>query len=65
MDFTAVGDTVNLAARLRELAHGGQILISDKTHAQLKGTAAVRLVGPQQVKNRTEPVITYEVLARQ
>jgi adenylate cyclase len=62
MDFTAVGDTVNLAARLRELAHAGQILISDKTHAGLGGRAEVRLVGPQQVKNRTEPVTTYEVL---
>jgi adenylate cyclase len=62
MDFTAVGDTVNLAARLRELAHGGQILISDKTHAQLADRVEVRLVGPQLVKNRTEPVMTYEVL---
>ncbi|MDI1321067.1 MAG: adenylate/guanylate cyclase domain-containing protein [bacterium] len=62
MDFTAVGDTVNLAARLREHAHGGQILISDKTHAQLAGRAEVRIVGPQQVKNRSEPVMTYEVL---
>lgn len=62
MDFTAVGDTVNLAARLRELGHGGQILISDKTHAQLGDGAEVRLVGPQQVKNRTEAVLTYEVL---
>lgn len=61
MDFTAVGDTVNLAARLRELAHAGQILISDKTHAQLGDRAEVRLVGPQQVKNRSEPVMTYEV----
>ncbi len=62
MDFTAVGDTVNLAARLRELAHAGQILISDRTHGQLGDRAEVRLVGPQQVKNRTEPVLTYEVL---
>jgi class 3 adenylate cyclase len=62
MDFTAVGDTVNLAARLRESAQGGQILISDKTHAQLADRAEVRLVGPLQVKNRTEPVLTYEML---
>ena len=62
MDFTAVGDTVNLAARLRELAHAGQILISDKTHARLGDRAEVRVVGPQQVKNRMEAVMTYEVL---
>lgn len=62
MDFTAVGDTVNLAARLRELAHAGQVLISDKTQARLGDRAEVRTVGPQQVKNRSEPVMTYEVL---
>ncbi len=62
MDFTAVGDTVNLAARLCELAQGGQILISNTTYQQLNNRVTARIVGPQQLKNRTDPVMTCEVL---
>ena len=62
MDFTAVGDSVNLAARLCELAQHNQILISDKTYTKLSDRVAVRVVGPQQLKNRSDPVMTCEVL---
>jgi len=62
MDFTAVGDTVNLAARLCELAQGSQILISNTTYTQLGDRVAARIVGPQQMRNRTDPVMTCEVL---
>lgn len=62
MDFTAVGDTVNLASRLCEQAEGGQILISDRTYTRLGDRATVRVVGPQQFRNRSEPVMTCEVL---
>ena len=62
MDFTAVGDTVNLAARLCELAQHSQILISDKTYTKLADRVAVRIIGPQQMKNRSDPVMTCEVL---
>ncbi len=62
MDFTAVGDTVNLAARLCELAQGSQILISNKTYTQLADRVAVQVVGPQQLKNRSDPVMTCAVL---
>ena len=62
MDFTAVGDTVNLASRLCENAKGGQILISNATYTQLNDRVNARIVGPQQVRNRTDPVMTCEVL---
>ena len=62
MDFTAVGDTVNLAARLCELAQGNQILISDKTYAQLNGRVTVSVVGPQHLRNRSDPVLTCAVV---
>ena len=62
MDFTAVGDTVNLAARLCELAQGGKILISETTFTQLNNRVGVRIVGPKQVRNRSDPVMTCEVL---
>lgn len=62
MEFTAVGDTINLASRLCELAHGNQILVSNATFAQLQERVAVRIVGPQALKNRSDPVMTCEVL---
>ncbi|MBL9216714.1 MAG: response regulator [Opitutaceae bacterium] len=64
MDFTAVGDTVNLAARLQEHASGSQILISDKVYEQLQDQVGVRPLGALSVKNRSEPVLTYEVVGR-
>jgi class 3 adenylate cyclase len=63
MNYTAVGDTVNLAARLQSAGAGGQILISGATCAQLHGAVPVRALGELKVKGRAESVTTYEVLA--
>lgn len=62
MDFTAVGDTVNLAARLQTRADKGQILISQSTHDRLYGKIAVTTIGVENVKGRSEPVMIYEVV---
>ncbi len=61
MDFTAVGDAVNVAARLQGLASGGQILISEAVYREVEDFVIAREIGPQQVKGRSEPVITYEI----
>jgi class 3 adenylate cyclase len=37
-------------------------VISDKTYAQLNGRVSVRVAGSQQLRNRTDPVMTCEVL---
>jgi adenylate cyclase len=62
MEFTALGDTVNLASRLQGLSENGQILISHATHDQIKGNIRSNPIGSQFVKGRTEPVMVYEVL---
>ncbi|MBC7870118.1 MAG: response regulator [Chitinophagaceae bacterium] len=62
MDFTAVGDTVNVAARLQSLSDGGQILISEATYALVKDCVKVRSLGQVTFKGRSVPVSTYEVL---
>lgn len=62
MDFTAVGDTVNLASRLCELAHGSQILISNQTYIQVADRIKVANAGPREVRNRRDPVMTCEVI---
>ena len=62
MDFTAVGDSVNLASRLQGLSQNSQILISSETYDRVANHIQVKPMGKMQVKNRTEAVMTYEVL---
>ncbi|MCZ7544867.1 MAG: adenylate/guanylate cyclase domain-containing protein [Anaerolineae bacterium] len=65
MDFTAIGDTVNTAARIQTISHDNRILISQATYDQVRDRVIVRSLGPHQVKGREEPVVIYEVLERQ
>jgi adenylate cyclase len=64
MDFTMIGDGVNLAARLESACkqYHAKILISDLTHRQLKGVYRTREVDRVIVKGKTEPVAVHEVL---
>lgn len=64
MDFTMVGDGVNLAARLESACkkYGTRILISETTYAGLKGTYRIRDVDDVIVKGKSTPVRIYEVL---
>ncbi len=61
MDFTAVGDTVNLAARLQDICADGQILISRSTYDQVADQISVTPVGFLDIKGRKEPVMAYTV----
>ncbi len=60
-EYTAIGDTVNLAARLEQNAVGGQILISEATAAECRELIPLIPHEPLTVKNRTQPVTLYEV----
>jgi class 3 adenylate cyclase len=62
MNFTAVGDTVNLAARLQGLSAGGRVLISAATCAELDDSVMTERIGLLAIKGRNEPVLTYEVI---
>lgn len=60
-EYTAIGDTVNLAARLEQNAQPGQILISEATAAECKDLIPLVPQEPLKVKNRLQPVSLYEV----
>ncbi|MED5406211.1 MAG: adenylate/guanylate cyclase domain-containing protein, partial [Pseudomonadota bacterium] len=64
MDYTLIGDGVNLAARLESACktYSARILISEHTFRKLRGTYRVRDVDLVLVKGKTKPVGIYEVL---
>jgi adenylate cyclase len=61
MDYTVVGDNVNVAARLESVCDAGEVYISESTHAAVGGCVAAEKMQPVMVKNRTQPVQAYAV----
>jgi class 3 adenylate cyclase/tetratricopeptide (TPR) repeat protein len=62
MDYTAVGQTTHLAARMEQLARPGTILLTADTLQLVEGYFEVRALGLVPVKGLTEPIEIYELL---
>lgn len=65
LDYTAIGDTVNTAARLESQAKPGQVLVGEATVRRLGSRFKMSEVGPLKLKGKSEPVLVYELLAEQ
>lgn len=61
MDFTAIGDTVNTAARLESSAKQGQILISEEMYERVKNKIVASFAGEYELKGKKNSVNAYQV----
>jgi len=62
MDYTAIGDEVNIASRLQSIAKGGQILVSRSIYEATKESFQFKEFGLVNVKGKKKPVEVFEVL---
>lgn len=62
LDYTVIGDTVNIAQRLQTTATPNQILIEQSAFEKVKESFECRKVGEVVLKNKKAPVTVYEVL---
>jgi class 3 adenylate cyclase/tetratricopeptide (TPR) repeat protein len=62
MDYTAVGDTTNTAARMQQLAEPGQVVVAEATARLIEPYFELRQLGTFTVRNREQPVATAELL---
>lgn len=62
LDYTVIGDTVNVASRLQEAAEENQIVISESCYQKVKEAFKCKKIGDISVKNKAEPLVVYEVL---
>ena len=62
IEFTVLGDTVNVAQRLETFARPNRVFIGPETFIAVSGKFNTRSVGKVEVKGRTQPVDTHEVL---
>ncbi|HEX4043479.1 MAG TPA: adenylate/guanylate cyclase domain-containing protein [Xanthobacteraceae bacterium] len=61
MEYTVVGPTVHLAARMEQMAKPGSVLTTAQTHRLAEGFIAMKPLGPAAVKGLAEPVPIFEV----
>lgn len=61
MDYTAIGDTVNVGARLCSKADGGQTIISSRAYEEVRKSVRVNKLEALELKGKAKPQQVYEV----
>jgi AAA ATPase domain/Adenylate and Guanylate cyclase catalytic domain len=62
MDYTAVGQTTHVAARLEQMTMPGAVLISPQTLALAEGHVLVKPLGPRPIRGLERPLVVYELV---
>jgi class 3 adenylate cyclase len=62
LDYTVIGDTVNVAQRFQSLAQADQIIINEKAYHLVKESFHCKEVGIVPLKNKINPATIYEVI---
>jgi adenylate cyclase len=62
MEYTVIGDSVNVASRLKDMAGPGEIVISKSTYEVTKDIISVKALMPQKIKGKSDLVETFQVL---
>ncbi len=62
LDYTVIGDVVNIAQRLQSVAKDGQILIAESSYKKIKEYFECQKIGDVNLKNKSDAIIAYEVI---
>ena len=62
MDYSVIGDTVNVAQRIQAFTQGGQIILAEPAYRRIKSRVEVRALGPHELKGKKERIELFEVL---
>ena len=62
LDYTVIGDVVNTAQRLQNIAGPGQIVINKSAYEKIKTSFRCEWVGEVSLKNKTSPLVIYNVM---
>lgn len=63
LDFTVIGDAVNVSQRLQNAAEIGQILIPEACFEKVKNSFYCKKMGTTNLKNKSEELVIYEVIS--
>jgi adenylate cyclase len=62
LDYTVIGDVVNVAQRLQSIAQPGQVVVTELAYSGIKEAFKCNLIGEVSLKNKAEAVKVYEVM---